>query len=603
MEVSPLGQALLRWIDTFSTATSVTPLTSLVQMQDGTVLWEVLQRIGPDFFTTGLPHTDAKDVEMRWQNCKFRSICSWSYARLTYIVVNFIKTKVTNYLTEQCDQPADMFEKLNPNLRAIAVGVEDDDTIEVAIDDLLGSVTTNTSFQLLKLVLLAAVFSPESNQELVATLRDLGPSVAAPLQKCIEGMTTDAEATISTIPDGQHVTTIENKPSDLPLRAQDERLILEERLIQARNAAQDLRQQNISLEHELEQAREQLKHLQREAVINHQNNTPKTDLATVAENLRDEHDDNIALLEQELYNAQSKITTQSKQLSKLAALEASRDKLQSEIDQLRDERDELEQKSNVGENLKKKVKALQEAQTHNDLIRQDYDLAQQELDELRPLRDQHVQLQRRLQELTQHFQSLEVSNENDQRALERAENELSFLNQSLLESREQHQRDQEQLDDYQGRLRELESTHEDLSFASLDQELSTLESPPQSPESSVRPPTTPRTQIAGDDTSGSGGSANSEVIVSQERSILPASPQLITMLAMSPRERFRQAQELALMPTVPVVAYGLQARPRLKRGTCVKMTIDVTHARPRQDPLPLQPTSSILKSWLSFIFS
>lgn len=517
---------------------------------------------------------------------------------LTNIVVKFIKMKVTNYLTEQCDQPVDMFEKLNPNLRAIAVGVEDDDTIEVAIDKLLGSVITNTSFQLLKLVLLAAVFSPESNQELVATLRNLGPSVAGPIQKCIEEMTTDGEAIVSESPDEQRGTTIE--ASDGPIRAQDPQLLLEERLMQASNSAQDFQQRNVYLEKELEDAREQLKQLQQDATTNHQNKTQKTDLATVIQKLRDEHADNIALLEQELYNAQTKVTTQSKRLSKLATLEASRNKLQSDLDQLRDERDELEQKSNAGENLKKKVKALQEAQTHNDLLRQDYDLAQQELDELRPLRDQHTQLQRRLQELTQHFQSLEVSNEDDQRALERAENELSFLNQSLIESREQHQRDQEQLGEYQGRLRELESTHEDLSFASLDQELSTLESPPQSPESSVRPPTTPSTQIGRHYTSGS-GSANSEVIVSQERPILPASPQFISSLAMSPRERFRQAQEMALLPTVPVLAHGLQARPRLSRGISVKMTIDVTQTRPRlplQDPLPLQATSSLLKSWI-----
>jgi len=71
MEVSPLGLALLRWISTFSSTTSV---TSLVQLQDGIVLWEVLQKIGADFFITGLPHTDAKDVEMRWQNCKLRLV-------------------------------------------------------------------------------------------------------------------------------------------------------------------------------------------------------------------------------------------------------------------------------------------------------------------------------------------------------------------------------------------------------------------------------------------------------------------------------------------------------------------------------------------------
>jgi len=496
-----------------------------------------------------------------------------------------------------------MFDKLNPNLRAIAIGVEDDDIIEVAIDKLLDVVTANTSTQLLKLVLLAAVFSPESNEELVATMRKLGPSVAAPIQRCIEELTACGDTISSKVQIGERGTKTEDQLTDSPLRAQDQKLILEEQLIQARNAAQDLQQHNVFLTKELEHARDQLAHLQHKTTTDDADSHQETDLASVKETLREEYADNISLLEQELYNAQSKITTQSKQLSKLAILEASHDKLQSDLDQLRDERDELEQRSNAGENLKKKVKALQDAQTHNDMLRQDYDFAQQELDQLRPLREQHTQLQRRLQELTQHFQSLEVSNNDDHRALERAENELSFLNQSLIESREQHQRDQEQLGEYQGRLREFESTQEDLSFASLDQELSTLESPVQSPASSLRLPTTPSTQRGGDDMS---ASVNSEVIVSQQLPSLPASPQLINMLALPPRGRRLQAHAFASLPNLPSRAHGRQARPRVERRTSVKMTIDVTFARPRlpiQDPLPLQPTTSILKSWLPFMFA
>jgi len=66
-KATSLGEALLRWINTVS---STTTITSLVDLNDGIVLWQVLQTIAPNHFTTCLPHIDAVDVEMRWQNCK-----------------------------------------------------------------------------------------------------------------------------------------------------------------------------------------------------------------------------------------------------------------------------------------------------------------------------------------------------------------------------------------------------------------------------------------------------------------------------------------------------------------------------------------------------
>lgn len=598
VEVSALSHALLRWINTLS---STVPVTSLVVLQDGHVMWQALQKIGPDYFTQNLPHEYANGVEMRWQNCESFAGCI-KYFKLTFSIVKFIKDCVTSYLTEQCEQPEGVLDKLNPNLRAVAVGVEDDDTIEVAVNKMLDNVIANTTVQLLKFILLAAAYSPESNQELVATLRNLSKEDAGAIQSCIEELAAFDNAVDSVTQNAEETTTADGQHEGLPTRTQDPKLALEEQLIQARIHSENLQKHNTLLAEQLEEARYRVKQLKQEAAATHTDDVPQPTEVSIMQKLSDEHADNVALLEQELYDVQTKMTSQSKQIARLVTIEASCDKLQFELDLLRDERDELEQKSNASENLKKKLKALQEAQTHNDLLRQDYDLAQQELDELRPLREQHADLQRRLQELTQHFQSLETSNQDEHIALARAENELSLLNQSLIESREQHERDQEQLGEYQSRIRSLESAHEDLSFASLDQELSTLESPLQSPESSLRTPTTPGTQTGGEHLS---ASANSEVIVSQQLPILPTSPQIMSMLGVPERARRRRTQDSAMMPTIPASAHGHQVRPRLKRGISVKMTIDVIPARlrlPVQDPLPVQPAPSIVSSWIPFLF-
>lgn len=359
-------------------------------------------------------------------------------------------------------------------------------------------------------------------------MRSLGPSIANPIQRCIEQLTTSEnfdDITVQKADDSRAGSSQRSLPIDSPSST----LLLEEQLIQARSATFNLQKHNDLLSAELEQAREQIKQLQ-QTITSDQSTTTRQadDVDTILANIRTEHADNIALLEEELYNAQTKITAQAKQLTQITALETSNAVLRTELDRLRHERDDLEQKHNATENLKKKLKSLQDEQTTSDLLRQNHEVAQAELDELRPLRDHNVQLKRKLQEVTQHLHSLEQTSHDDQRALEHAETELSYLNQSLIESREQHQRDQERLSEYQGRLRELELTQEDASFAaSLEQELSTLESPLQSPtESSVVSPT--RTVSGTQRGGGDDESGDSEVIVSQQILNPPHSPRTLT---------------------------------------------------------------------------
>jgi len=412
-------------------------------------------------------------------------------------IVNYVKDHLTHYLIHECEQPVEVIGKLEPDIRAIAVDISEHETVKVATDVLLRPSITNMTLQLLKLVLLAAVLTPSSNDHLVKTMETLGPRVARPVQKCIEELTGFQLSPTSVT---KQLTADDSGNDDTHSTSKVDDLNAEEQLIEAIAASNHLKEQNTALTSDISALKDELAQLK----LNTQHQQPPSQAPTTSTSkaTRDEQSDMISALEEELFHSRAQISAQTKQLASLAAIQASRDRLEAERDLLHQERDQLQQKSNAADNLKKKVKLLQEAQHATDLLQHAYDASQQELTELRPLREQCESLEQRLRDLSEYVDGIEQETSGERHAREEAENELSFLNQSLLESRAQNERDKEVLGEYQGRLQELETTRED--FSTLDQELS-FSSPLQSPTISQHAPTTP----------GSGGdlgrSANSEV--------------------------------------------------------------------------------------------
>ena len=468
-----------------------------------------------------------------------------------YLIVNYVKDHLAHYLIHECEQPVEVIGKLEPDVRAIAVDVSEYETVKVVTDISLRLSMTNMTLQLLKLVLLAAVLTPSSNVGLVKTMDSLGPRVARPVQKCIEELT-GFQLSPTSANDQSTTDDAGNDDSTTQSTSKDEDLSAEEQLIEATAASKHLKEQNIALISNLSALQDELTQLKLNAKYQQPPYEPSA--TTVSKAMRDEQSDMISALEEELFHSRAQVSAQTKQLATLATIQASRDRLETERDLLHQERDQLQQKSNAADNLKKKVKALQEAQHATDLLQHAYDDSQQELNELRPLRDQCTDLEQRLKDLTEYVDSIEQETSGERHAREEAEHELSLLNQSLLDSRAQNQRDQEVLGEYQGRLQELETTREDLSFATLDQELS-FSSPLQSPTISQRDPATP----------GTGGelgrSASSEVLSTT------TSPSLTAIVVPNPPRRVSSYHIIirASMRRVP-------ARPRILRTTSTYTT-------------------------------
>jgi hypothetical protein len=471
--------------------------------------------------------------------------------------VRIVKKYLTEYLIERCDQPIAVVTRLDPDLRAMTADASEHDTIEVGLKRLNRRAITDTSFQLLKLVLVAAVFSPESNGRIVSTMAKLGPNVAKQIQKCIEDVVDASELPTT------HVQALESASlaSSPQTSSQDTEALIQSRLAEANARYQAMIVQNSKLITDLDASRSQIASLQEELSAP-KAMTSQPNHRTSIERLREEHADVVSALEEELFNYKSEVSTQAKQIASLNSAISHRLKIEKERDQLRREVDDYERESNASENLKKKVKSLQDAQRATDALRTDYDIAIQELNELRPLREQFPTVQRRLEALTQHIADMEDETVEERLARRRAETELSFLNQSLQDSRAQNQRDQEALGEYQGRLRELETNQGDLSFASLDHELS-FSSPLQSPPVSMRDPATPGT---GDYMS---RSSTSEVLSPS----LP-SPQFLALLA-----RPRRSVPI-IPPTLPASTYASSLhrtrRVEPKRMTSYTITLRAT---------------------------
>ena len=302
------------------------------------------------------------------------------------------------------------------------------DTIEVGIERLLCRTVTDTTAQLLKLVLLAAVFSPESNGQVVSTMANLGPDVARHIQQCIEDVV-DLPASPSSPLQALKSASMASSPQ---MNSHDIELLIESRLVKANAQNQAIIEQNRKLTAELDASRLQVASLTEE-LTRKPNAIPRNGNIKIEE-LREEHAQVVSALEEELYNYKAEVSIQAKQIAALNSANTAREKIEKERDQLRREVDDLQRESNASENLKKKVKSLQDAQQSVDTLRTDYELALQELNDLRPLREQFPIVQRRLEALTQHISDMEDETSDNRLARERAENELSFLNQSLQDS-------------------------------------------------------------------------------------------------------------------------------------------------------------------------
>ncbi|KAG9662201.1 hypothetical protein KCU95_g19242, partial [Aureobasidium melanogenum] len=439
-----LAAALLKWVQAFQTFKKV---EGWEDIQDGQVLWDILRDIDPDYFQDDLPEPPAKTLDHwipRWQNLKH------------------VNRLVTSYLRDSSGSIENPAGSRDPDLKAIATDASPRDTV-----------------MLLKTMLRAAMYSPESNQRMGRIVVGLGPEVAVTIAAAMKQMEEiDMSHTDAADRSDFEVTSETSTPAEqmsekaaLPINERvslgtsgerDPELEQEEKLIQAFKAIKDLENNNAKAATELEELRQDKEELQQAfdafkyEVENQGRKAAENDTMKDMQLKAERDRDYIAELEAELETLRDKSNAQERQIERYKTDTDAKQKLRDDMQLLRAERDDLLQKTRMNENLKKKIQALQDQEKTNSTLREDLRSANDRLQDLDRLKDQCSALQKANAENLKLIANGEQEIFDQKTTRKRIEHEYKVLTQKWEAAKERQVKDHETITDLENKLQTLE---------------------------------------------------------------------------------------------------------------------------------------------------
>lgn len=417
-------QGLLEWINSFALGKTIRTTDELT---DGSIIWEVLQDIDPQYFLDELPERNPSEHWLsKLQNLK----------HVHKLVVNYIRQQ-----PDGCPSGLD----LAPNLEVVAEKSSLKDTNK-----------------LLKLILIAAIRSPNATSY-VETLQSLSTPAQETLKNIFEEAENGQQEPADSVEDVKEDSVNREHPVDLELQfeervgkvlAENDRLThekkeLEKALEDLHNRLARLQENNDTLQTRLASTEDRLGNLK----------SGKGDLgfnAKALESRARQQEDIIASQETRLSAAQDENDSLRMTVESLRVKNERFQRLQDDYDVLKTERDQLARKANAAEKYRSKLQASQDFEKENQALKvQIKDLQQQ-------LKDSDSQ-QRWTSER-------EVELEEYRRVLPRIEQEcgdvqsmkkqLEFNNHALKErldsAEEQRERDDSLISELRERIRELE---------------------------------------------------------------------------------------------------------------------------------------------------
>ncbi|KAK6810784.1 hypothetical protein RU639_013416 [Aspergillus parasiticus] len=421
-----ITQALLEWINSFALGKTIRTTDELT---DGTIIWEVLQDIDPQYFLDELPQRNPSDHWLsKLQNLK-----------------HILKTLV-NYIRQQPD--------------GIPSGLDPTPNLEVIAE----KSSIKETNKLLKLILIAAIRSPNA-PSYVETLQTL----STPTQESLKDIFEEAE-------NGQHepLDPVDEIKEDLSKREHtvDLELQFEERVGKVLAENDRLTHEKKELEKALEDLHNRLARLQEN------NDTLQSRLATTEDRLGNlksgkgdlgfntkalesksrQQEDIIASQEARLAAAQDEIDSLRMTVESLRVKNERFQRLQDDYDELKTERDQLARKANAAEKYRSKLQASQDFEKENQTLKNQIKDLQQQLKESdsqqRWTSERDVELEEyrrvlpRIEQECSEMQSLKK--------------QLEFNNHALTErlnsAEEQRERDDALISELRERIRELEGS-------------------------------------------------------------------------------------------------------------------------------------------------
>ncbi|KAI4640890.1 uncharacterized protein J4E78_010532 [Alternaria triticimaculans] len=449
-----LLKALLDWVNTFDLPHRI---TSLSQLEDGQILWQILADIDADYFNESLPNFEENHRRQsdnwipRWQNLKY------------------IERTTSTYIREECEQLPVLTKRMIPDLKA---GARDGSTMLVA--------------KLTMAVLLAACFSPRSNQRMLQVMPKLGQKTAETIAEAIQEMQAldqrmselgvDAELTSEPVLSGYRTPT--RAISGQPPPAGNE-LEQEAQLFEANKDRQALKAQVGKLLEELKTSRERISKLEEEvaeatAYLDVRAGQAQRAQSDDVENLRNDllrDRQYIDQLEQDLAHTREIMESQKRRLDRLEGEEGSKQDLRDQLQVVKAERDELSQKAKANENLKKKIESLTKETKQLETLREDYQQARERLAQLEGVEERIDILQNIIKENGQTLANGEQAIFEEKGKRTRIEHENLLLMKQLEQTRELQYKAEDAKQELEERIRELESSNHADRGGSLEDEL------------------------------------------------------------------------------------------------------------------------------------
>lgn len=471
------------------------PRTALTlrDLEDGQILWKILGDIDPEYFSGSLPESERMSTEdwlPRWQNCMATSNSTLMEYSADLTTVRFIDRKVITYIRDECDKLPQLSRKISPDLRAIAVNGSAEETIQVTscLYSRYSALHTKNIRQLVKTILLAAMYSPKSNERMIKAIESLGTDVAKSIAAAI-GEVENTERRLATDANGGETSFDKDVSSDSepawgkPVLERDPGLKEEEEFIRLVQINKHLGTQVSRLTDELERTRAEVGSLEEELAESRLQVDQKAlkgldDEAIEQLKSKSTRDrDYIAELEADLANANATLDNLERQLERLNADATNKQALRDELQLVKAERDEALQKVKANENLRKKIQALQDQAKVNETLRQDLQAAQESLQELETLKERCAALQKANKENVETIANGEQEIFDQKTARKRIEHENKMLTQKLEQAKEFQWRAQETIQDQIEKIRELESAAavEGNGTGNLDAELTAVE--------------------------------------------------------------------------------------------------------------------------------
>lgn len=418
-------KVLLEWINSFALGKT---LRATDELTDGTIIWEILQDIDPQYFLDELPERNLTDHWVaKWQNLKH------------------IHKALISYIRSQNEDEVHPGLDPSPDLEAIA---EKNNVRE-----------TN---KLLKLLLMAVISSPNA-ETYVEKLQNLDMPTQHGLKDIIEQAHNGQYEPADMGDEAKDGLTKRDHPVDLELQfeervgkviAENDRLTHEKKetekaMEDLHNRIARLQENNDTLQNRLASTEDRLTNLK----------SGKGDYGPNAKALETkarQQDDIIASQEEKISASQEELDSLRMSMESLRVKNQRLQKLQDDYDELKTEKDGLARKANAAEKYRQKLQASQDFEKENQTLRnQIRDLQQQ----LRDSDSQHRWNADHNRELEEYRRILPHI-EQDRSEIQDLKKQLEFNNHALTErlnsAEEQRERDETMISELRERLREYE---------------------------------------------------------------------------------------------------------------------------------------------------